>query len=249
MNRTAINEDRLNQFYASPDQINKTYIRLKDQEAIHAARVLRKGVGDTIVVTDGNGTRYRGKIESISKNEVLAAIHKKEEFIKPKPAVILALGLIKKRNRLEFSVEKATELGASEIILFRGDHSEPFKVRMDRIEASVMSAMKQSLRVYLPEVRPVKSLDSIINGEEQDTLILHANQEGNVTDYKLSDNIKRIVMVVGPEGGLSVSEQALLKKAGAVGLRLGDYRLRAETAAMVMTSRFGNSAAEVRLPQ
>ncbi|CAN5234162.1 RsmE family RNA methyltransferase [soil metagenome] len=230
----------MNQFYASPDQINDTYIWLEGQEANHAAKVLRKGVGDTIIITDGIGTRYKGKIESIAKNRVSVELSEAIRFRKPNPARVLALGMIKKRDRLEFAVEKATELGISEIILFRGDHSESFKIRMDRVEAAVLSAMKQSLRVYLPSVKITESVDALLAQNKKETVILHADQQGKSTGYTLTD-VERVLMVVGPEGGLSERERALLKQAGAEDLRLGDYRLRAETAAMVMASRFGNS--------
>ncbi len=232
----------MNQFYASPDQINDTHIWLEGQEALHAAKVLRKGVGDAIIITDGIGTRYKGKIESVAKNRVSVEISDISRFRKPNPARVLALGMIKKRDRLEFAVEKVTELGISEIILFRGDHSESFKIRMDRVEAAILSAMKQSLRVYLPSVKITESVDVLLAQNRKETVILHADQEGKSTEFSLPDSgEERVLMVVGPEGGLSKREKLLLEEAGAISLRLGDYRLRAETAAMVMASKYGSS--------
>lgn len=231
----------MNQFYALSHQINETHIRLKDQEAKHAAKVLRKNAGDTITITDGNGCRYQGIIESIAKNGVVVEISDTIRFRKPNPARVLALGMIKKRDRLEFAVEKATELGISEFILFRGDHSESFKIRNNRVQAAILSAMKQSLRVFLPPVKIAESMDELLaTYSSSDTVIVHADQKGKSTEYKLPET-ERLLMVVGPEGGFSEREHSLLKQAGAKGLRLGDYRLRTETAAMVMASTFGSS--------
>lgn len=232
----------MNQFYVKSDQIDSSRISLTGQEAIHASKVLRKGTGEEIFITDGNGHRYQGLIESVSRGTISIHIRDIQSFRKPEPSVILAMGMIRKRNRLEFAVEKAVELGVSEIILFRGDHSEPFKVRMDRAEASALSAMKQSLRVYLPPVKSVDSLDDIIRNETDDATYIYADQEGEIDEYDLSPNIKRAVLVIGPEGGLSDREEGLLKETGATGLHLGDYRLRAETAAVVMALKYGHAA-------
>lgn len=234
----------MNQFYAEERQNSKARIELTGQEALHASKVLRKGKGEEILITDGRGSRYHGVIDSASKNNVSVAVKKVEKFNKSGPAVVLALGLIKKRGRLEFALEKATELGVSEILLFRGDHSESFNIRMDRAESAVMSAMKQSLRVFLPPVKAYPSLDELLSHEEN-SQIIHADQHGDANYCEIKKNTERVVMVVGPEGGLSERERGVLRQAGAEGIRLGDYRLRAETAALVMVSRYGNSA-EVR---
>ena len=236
----------MNQFYANPDQIRNGKIELTDQEASHASKVLRKGVGSEIFITNGAGVRYRGEIESVGKRKVLVAIKETQRFEAPHTEIVLALGLIKKRDRLEFAVEKGVELGISEFILFKGDHTEPFRVRRDRVEAAVLSATKQSLRVYKPTVNIQESLDSVMKEESSGVQFIHADQQGDADRYEISAKIKRAVLVVGPEGGLSERERGLLEQKHAHKLRLGDYRLRAETAAIVMAARFGNSR-EVRL--
>lgn len=236
----------MNQFYAPAGQISQTSIELTGQEAKHASKVLRKKEGEEIYITDGEGKRFRGVIESVNKSRVVAGIKEVQTFSYPNIPVVLVMGLIKKRDRLEFAVEKAVELGVSEMILFKGDHSETFKVRMDRVEASAVSAMKQSLRVFLPSVKLMESLDDVIKNESDDTIFVNADQEGETDNFKINNRCSRLVMIVGPEGGLSERENTILRKAGAVGLRLGDYRLRAETAAMVMALRYGNLRSDVK---
>lgn len=236
----------MNQFYAHPDQIHNGTIELTEQEASHASKVLRKGVGSEIFVMNGEGVRYRGEIETVGKRKVLVAIKETQRFKAPETEIVLALGLIKKRDRLEFAVEKGVELGISEFILFRGDHTEPFKVRLDRLEAAVLSATKQSLRVFKPAVKIQESLESLIEQENSEVQFIHADQQGDADCHEFSNGLNRAVLVVGPEGGLSERERGLLTRKKAYKLRLGDYRLRAETAAIVMAARFGNSH-EVRL--
>jgi len=228
----------VNQFYTPKENIGISELTLTAQEAKHAAKVLRKGIGETIFVTDGAGTRYTGIIESVRSGVVHVSITKKEDIEKPSPEIILALGLIKKRDRLEFAIEKATELGITSFRLFRGDHSEPFKVRSDRAEAAVQSAMKQSLRVWLPQIRTDKSLDELLDDSTENRAIVVADQQANTGQIEFPANIDQVLLVVGPEGGFSERERELLKRYNATGVSLGSYRLRAETAAVVMAERF-----------
>ncbi|NBC26320.1 MAG: RsmE family RNA methyltransferase [Bacteroidetes bacterium] len=236
--------DSIYQFYVPPSNIGETEVQITGQEAIHASQVLRKSEGEEIYVTDGAGHRYRGSIVTIGKRELSVKIDEVMQFQKPEIEIVLALGVIKKRDRLEFAVEKATELGVSEIILFRADHSQSFNVRMDRIEASVLSAMKQSLRVFLPPVSMVDSLEEIIDTADDDIHLLYADPMGRRMDWKAPQSCRRLVMFVGPEGGFSKREKGLLDDQTAVRLHLGDYRLRAETAAVALAATYGNSDEE-----
>ena len=234
----------MNQFYAHPEQISSSFITLKGQEALHASKVMRKKNGDTIYVTDGQGMRYEGEIEHIGKNKLRAAIKHRQLFKAPVCDVDLCFGLIRKRDRLEFAAEKATELGVTRILLFRADHSEPFNVRLDRVEAAVISAMKQSLRVFLPNLMIFDSLDDVLKRNLDKTLILQADADGERNIDRHQNKIKNVLMVIGPEGGLSERECELLRVKKARLISLGDYRLRAETAAVTMLALFGNKKAD-----
>lgn len=234
----------MNQFYTLPKHVTSTHIVLTGQEAKHATKVLRKDLGDIIYITDGAGVRYTGEVEKIGKSELRAIIKDRRHFKTPSTSIELCLGLIRKRDRLEFAVEKATELGVSKVSLFRADHTEPFKVRTDRVEAAVLSAMKQSLRVFLPQVNTYDSLDDLIERDLKNTLILQADIAGEKSETVNKSQKDRLMMVVGPEGGLSDREQELLRLNNAIGITLGDFRLRAETAAMMMSGLFGNKKAD-----
>jgi 16S rRNA (uracil1498-N3)-methyltransferase len=118
-----------------------------------------------------------------------------------------------------------------------GDHSEKQKVREDRLRAAAISAMKQSLRVHLPEIRVEKSLKNALNSVEKPYRIVAADETSGETAFPATDET-RFVLVVGPEGGFSEKERELMKNQKAAIYSLGKKRLRAETAAIIMVDRF-----------
>lgn len=208
------------------------------QEARHASKVLRYREGDDITVTDGQGGWYEGEVRQISSGSVLVGIRSSKSIAAYDPSLVLGLGIIKKRDRLEFAVEKAVELGVSAIALFRGRHSVKDNVRMDRIEATVLSAMKQSLRAWLPEVKLFEEAGQVLQAYgEYRPLIAHEKAEGG-TSAGWANQEDKLLLMVGPEGGFSEKEIEVMKQQGGKTVSLGEYRLRSETAAITLINRF-----------
>lgn len=229
----------MNIFYAPREQVIGNHIELTGQEAKHASKVLRYRKGDQIQIVDGQGGWFDCKIVQITDSSLKAEVQNTKIIEAPLPEIVLAMGLIKKRDRLEFAVEKSVELGVSEIALFRSRHTVKENVRMDRLENTVLSAMKQSLRARLPEVSVLDSLDEVMDRySEYHILIAHEKEDSQVgIDYSLKSNDK-LLLLVGPEGGFSDEEIKFAKKRGAEIISLGKYRLRAETAAIAFLSQF-----------
>lgn len=227
----------MNLFYTPENQVQESLIRVEGQEARHISRVMRYREGDELFITNGAGTLFRCNILAVSDKLVEAEVQESKTEEEPQPRVTVCLGIIKKRDRLEFALEKITELGVNRIILFRGEYTEKGKVRVDRAEASVLAAMKQSLRVYLPEITVTDSLEKAINSITEPSALVFADEKSN-TGTTISPTATHLVLIVGPEGGVSDNERAFLKKQGAIHYSLGDKRLRAETAAIVMADRF-----------
>ncbi|MEX0719526.1 MAG: RsmE family RNA methyltransferase [Balneolaceae bacterium] len=228
----------MNIFYVEPDRVKENEFELTGQEAQHATKVLRLRRGDEIHATNGQGKRLTGNVELLSRDSVTAFIKKTEEKAKPEPEIVLAMGILKKRDRLEFAVEKAVELGASEILLFNADHSEKTKVRFDRLENIAMSAMKQSLRFWLPKISVFDSLDEIVKSYPgAEILMAH---ERTLSSEQGTPNVEMMkkLLLVGPEGGFSDREVELIREKCGKLISLGDYRLRAETAVVAFLSRF-----------
>lgn len=229
----------MNIFYAPPDQIHGTHIELRDQEAIHASKVLRCRPGDDITVTDGQGGWYEGTIVQIAKKSVKIETSFSEQRQQKQPRMVLGLGIIKKRSRLEFAVEKAVELGASTIALFRSEHTVKEKVRLDRLESVALSAMKQSMQAWLPEIKVYESLGEVVRDHEGYTLL--AAHEKTEAKPGVKEEFRRsgdVLLLVGPEGGFSDSEVHFIQDKGGRLVSLGRNRLRTETAAVVLLSQF-----------
>ena len=228
----------MNIFYAPPEQIHGNIIELEGQEAKHASKSLRYSEGDNITVVDGCGGWYEGTVRDIRKNTVAIKINDSKNIKSPSPKLSLGLSIIKKRDRLEFAVEKAVELGVSDIILFRSEHTVKQNVRMDRLESTAISAMKQSLQAWLPAIKIVDGLDQVLAQSEAKILVAHEKVEdssGKISDYKKEE---RLLLLVGPEGGFSEEEISKISEAGGDQVSLGDNRLRAETAVVVFLSQF-----------
>lgn len=233
----------MNIFYAPPSQVHHNFAELTGQEATHASKVLRVREGDRLVVVDGQGGRYEGPVERISDHKSLQVkLQDRQQVSVPRPELILGMGIIKKRDRLEFAVEKAVELGARHIALFRSEHTIKKNVRVDRLESIALSAMKQSLRSWLPEISVSSSVEEVIERYSGvQCLMAHekVSSDAEGSDVaSVAEDEDRLLLLVGPEGGFSPAEVKRAKGKGARLVSLGAYRLRAETAVVAFMSRF-----------
>lgn len=228
----------MNLFYVKPGDVQGKSIVIDGQEAIHISKVLRYSEGDQVFVTDGLGNEYDCKIINLKKESVYLEIVNSDRHIETNPKITLCMGIIKKRDRLEFAVEKAVELGVSKIVLFEGEHSQKGRVREDRLESTVISAMKQSLRFFLPEMIVEKNLSDAISKHAENTEIVLADETVVESDQGKKYQPNEFFLMVGPEGGFSSSERKYIKNFNPTFYSLGAHRLRAETAAIVMVDRF-----------
>lgn len=226
-------------FYVHPSDVQLPYLTLRDQEARHAGKVMRYRAGDTVYVTDGNGYLFKTKLVENRKNEILLELLEKKYEEPPEIKMTLCLGIIKKKDRLEFAIEKAVELGVHRVIVFNGEHSQKEKVREDRLEMTALAAMKQSLRVYLPQVMIFPSLEQVYEKFGMESTIVLADETSKNDTLQLGE-AENLLLVIGPEGGFSKNEKDLRKKWKPLSYSLGEKRLRSETAAIVMVDRFRN---------
>jgi len=225
-----------NIFYTHPKNISEGRLELTDQEARHAAKVLRFGPGDELYASDGEGNIFKTKVISASKNSVQTEIEETDHQSEPEIRKVLGFGAIKKRDRFEFAVEKAVELGAWEICIFTGDHSERSKINQDRLRSIALSAFKQSKRRWLPEIIFLNALEEVMSHYDGYHLIMaHVENRVNTPDSLTN---KENLLLVGPEGGFSNREIQLCATRDADFISLGKNRLRAETAVAAMLSQY-----------
>ena len=213
-------------------------IRLPEDEARHAVQVLRTKLGERVWVTDGSGNRYEAQVLSIGKRSLELKIVNRQ-FSPKEPLPVLAVGMIKSRERLEWLVEKSVELGVSKLILMQTERGERSHVREDRLRAIQVSAMKQCLTSWLPELVTGVPFEAVLDEGKlahQPMYIAHekASSESKMLHTKTS---AAPLLLVGPEGGFSDREVQLALDAGATMVSLGLRRLRAETAALAVLCR------------
>lgn len=209
---------------------------LREQEAIHAGRVLRKRVGDTLDIVDGRGGWYKGLIDTIDKRScrVVATLVRQEAARGPHRLQLL-VAPTKNIDRFEWVLEKTTEIGVDLIQPIFTEHSERTRLRLDRLCRVVESAMKQSLRAWMPDLRsPLPFAEALqpapFPGEKFLAYLGDRSVPLLKNAYVTGTNA---TIAIGPEGGFSPDEAASARRLGYVNVSLGPHRLRTETAAIV----------------
>ncbi|MBF1476501.1 16S rRNA (uracil(1498)-N(3))-methyltransferase [Prevotella pallens] len=211
---------------------------LPTDEAIHAIRVLRLKIGDDIFLIDGKGTFYEAVVTLANSKHCLYKITQTLVQNKTwKGHIHLAIAPTKDISRIEWLVEKATEIGFDEISFLNCQFSERKNLRIDRIERIVISAMKQSRKAWKPIVNNMLSFEDFMQKEVTgQKFICHCYNEIEKKDFFSNINnsglFEDITVLIGPEGDFSINEvhQALQQQYKST--TLGNSRLRTETAGL-----------------
>ncbi|WP_442846321.1 16S rRNA (uracil(1498)-N(3))-methyltransferase [Leeuwenhoekiella sp. H156] len=227
------------QLFYNPDiAANAKEARFPKDESKHIVKVLRKREGDILDITNGSGNFFKAEITQASPSNCTVKIL---EFTTEKAFdyhLHLAVAPTKLNDRYEWFLEKATEIGISEITPIICDHSERKVVKEDRYERILQSAMKQSLKAYLPKLNEAVSFSEFMEAQaatETDRFIAHCEETNR---FSLKQKLKPktdVLILIGPEGDFSPAEIEQALKAGFVPVMLGEQRLRTETAAVVAT--------------
>ena len=216
-----------------------TATALPDEEATHALRVLRLKEGDEMVLMDGEGTFYRSRVTLASNKQCLYEIEQALPQQRPWSGRIhLAIAPTKMMERMEWLVEKATEVGFDEMSLLDCRFSERRVVKTARLEKIAIAAMKQSRKAWKPTVNEMQDFKTFIASHQQGLrFIAHCYEE--VPRVNLFERLKsegntaaETIVIVGPEGDFSIDEVKMAVDAGFVSVDLGKSRLRTETAGL-----------------
>lgn len=229
-------------FY-TPDIVSDNYT-LNEEESKHCIRVLRLTIGDKIQLIDGRGGWYEAEIkDDDQKRCTVNVIQSKKNVGKRNWQLHIAIAPTKSMDRLEWFIEKATEIGIDEISLIDCKNSERGVVKTERLNKVAVSAIKQSLKAYLPKVNELVDLKKLIASSADfkgQKFIAHCNLTPNPsplgeggshlkTLYQKGNNT---LVLIGPEGDFSVEEIKLAIDNGFKEISLGESRLRTETAAL-----------------
>lgn len=206
---------------------------LTEEDARHATRTLRLGVGDALSVTDGRGNRYDSVITKADKQcafrvtEVIAT--------PPRPfSVRICVAPTKNLDRIEWFIEKAVELGVERVSFFVGQHSERRVLKLERIEKIAVAAMKQSLQAWLPTLdEAVPFAQMLASVGDSQRFIAHLPENVPIRPLiRTATPAGQYAVLIGPEGDFSASELRQATQAGFQMVTLGPNRLRTETAAL-----------------
>jgi 16S rRNA (uracil1498-N3)-methyltransferase len=216
-----------------------TELTLPQQAAEHVARVLRMNEGDMLTLFNGDGYDYAATLISVGKRDVVLHIEAREEVANESPLRLTLAQGIARGEKMDFIVQKATELGVARIVPLFTERSE-VKLDASRAEKRLLhwravacSACEQSGRGYIPEVMPARTLQEWLKSLADDgAQRLALLPEGSLRTRELRFTQPSGLLVVGPEGGLGDRDIAALRETAFQGLHLGPRILRTETAGL-----------------
>lgn len=217
-------------FYDPTIDSTKNQHILSEDESKHICKVLRMSVQDDVAILDGKGSLYETKIIDANPKKCVVEIIVRKFEEKPKEEIHIAIAPTKMMDRLEWFLEKATEIGVTEITLLLCSNSERKQIKEDRLEKILVSAMKQSKRMYLPKLNPLLDFNSFIQ-KHPNGLLAHCYENEKNTLKNVFEKTNCPILI-GPEGDFSQLEVDKALKIGYKTITLGHNRLRTETAGL-----------------
>jgi 16S rRNA (uracil1498-N3)-methyltransferase len=224
----------LNLFYNPSISESSKEAIFDKEESRHISKVLRKNAGDILHITNGKGFFFEVELLISDPKKCIACLIKSEKQPPLPYHLHLAVAPTKLNDRYEWFLEKATEIGISEITPIFCDHSERKTIKPERYKKIIESAMKQSLKAYLPTLNPAMSFTDFLEKDhfEEIKLIGHCETSKNQSLKSILQPDKSILILIGPEGDFSKREIERAKSQNFAAIHLGSSRLRTETAAL-----------------
>ena len=218
--------------YITPETTSITFDKI---ESRHIVKVLRKKEGDILTITNGKAYVFEAKILVASDKkcltEIISSVKKEKHW---DYELHIAIAPTKNNDRMEWFLEKATEIGIDEITPIICQNSERKVVKLDRFEKIIQSAMKQSLKFTLPKLNEVqKFTDFIEYKHEGKVCIAHCEELEKKTLLNTIKPKEKVTILIGPEGDFSSSEIEKALAKNYIPISLGESRLRTETAGIV----------------
>lgn len=229
-------------FYAP--ELNAEGGFLPEQEARHALRSLRMTIGDELIALNGRGELFFSKISSIEKNACAVEVIEVKPWRKPWQGYLsVCIAPTKQMERMEWLVEKLTEMGVDEIVFIQSQRSERKQIKSERLERVMVSAIKQSQQGALPQLRVGVSYKDLVSEPfDGEKMIMHCIEEAGLERGFSFDEAPKgnhsLRVLIGPEGDFSQEEVGLAIKAAYHPTTLGENRLRTETAALMAGAWF-----------
>ncbi|MBV6879782.1 RsmE family RNA methyltransferase [Epilithonimonas ginsengisoli] len=217
-------------------------ILIDSDEQQHIAKVLRMREGEEIYLTDGKGNLAKGTLIFEGKKVTLNVSEVKENLPDFSPKLHIAIAPTKNIDRIEFFLEKAVEMGISEVSFILTEQTERKNISIDKLKKQAISASKQSLRSHFPKINDLQKFSEFMkNLNPENTFVAHCNE--NLERINLNalrepqhDNFETYTFLIGPEGDFSDKEIHQLAEKGVKAVSLGNQRLRTETAGIFVAA-------------
>lgn len=221
-------------FYNKEISSNTKQILFNKDESRHIIRVLRKKENDILYITNGQDYLFTAIIDTADAKKCVATITKIEKKEKPWSYYLhIAIAPTKNNERLEWFLEKATEIGIDEITPIICQNSERKVVKMERLGKIIQGAMKQSLKFRLPKLNKPVTFSVFINKKQTDPIfIAHCNPLKKELLKDVINPNSKITILIGPEGDFSIDEIQQSMDKNFIPISLGKSRLRTETAGL-----------------
>jgi len=206
------------------------------EESGHCIRVLRMKKGDKLNFTDGKGCMYEGVIINPDQKKMEVSVTSViKDYGKRNYSIHIAISPLKNSDRLEWFIEKAVEIGIDEITPLLCSRTEKTRIKRERIENLMQSAVKQSVKSYIPVLNEPMLLNDFLKGQYPG-LKLIAHCDSDIERLPIQSVLKKeenITIMIGPEGDFTNDEVSKATTSGFISVNLGPSRLRTETAGLV----------------
>jgi 16S rRNA (uracil1498-N3)-methyltransferase len=211
---------------------DKNRIKVEGEELNHIQKVMRHMAGDELYITDGKGSIYKTAILKITHEYLMAGINQEYKYVNTMGNLIFCIPKLKSLDRFENALEKCTELGVTNFIVFESERTFSRGDRTERWNKVITAAMKQSLRSFMPTIKLVPSLKEIAAMEG--SMIVFSQEAKQAFNRDTISNSVNYYFIFGPEGDFSDNEMNLFGRESF--FNLGNNRLRSETAVIKCAS-------------
>ena len=208
-------------------------IILSKDQSHYLLSVMRLKVGQKVLFFNGNDGEFDGIINSIEKKKTTIKILSKEREVNDQQKVVLAF-CPPKGNKLDFLIQKSTEIGVKEFIPVISDHTINRKINIDRLNKIIIESAEQSNQIQLPNLQNPLSFDSFVNNFSKSTILFaDINSLNSSLDEIIEKKQSNYILLIGPEGDFSSKErEVIVQKKNFKSFSLGSTILRSETAAI-----------------
>lgn len=221
--------------------ISPPTIILDPEESKHLTRVLRKSEGDTIHITDGDGNLYECKLTDANPKKSILQVVSSEQVPADDFYIHLAIAPTKSPDRMEWMIEKITEIGFHELTLLSTMNSERSFLKTERLQKKMISACKQSLKYHTPKINQTIDFKSFITNSKFDDFekfIAYVDENHTHHLLDLAKPKRKYVILIGPEGDFDPKEIQEAMDQNFQAVSLGKSRLRTETAGLAAIEMF-----------